>query len=695
MTAPVSTRRVDDVLVVTISNPPVNALGHAVRQALSDVLDAAEADDAVRAIVLTASGDLFVGGSDINEFKAPRLPPVLPDLCDRIEASHKPVVAALNGAALGGGFELALAAHARVAAPRAELALPEVLLGLMPGAGGTQRATALAGPAVALPMMLTGQRMSARDALANGLVDVVDDAPLDHAIRMASALATDRAHLRRTRALTPPGTPEAHGEIVAAARAALATTARGLFSPARIIDAVELACSQPGGATREQEAALFRACQTSPQSEALIHLFFAERAVGKADSAVTPRPVAQVGVVGGGTMGTGIAQALLNAGVTVTLVEQNAARAAGARDSIVASYEASQQKGRIAATDVADRVNRLTCSDQRDALATADLVIEAVFEDLAVKQALFADLSARCRPGAVLATNTSYLDVNAIAAATTRPHDVIGLHFFSPAHIMKLVEVVAPAGAASDAVATGFALARRMRKIAVRSGVCDGFIGNRMLAVYRRAAEYALADGASPYEIDDAIRAFGFAMGPFQVMDLAGGDISWAVRTQRAPLRDPCERYVPIADQLCERGWFGQKTGRGWYRYVAGSRAGTPDPEVLALIDAERTRTGVTVRRFTADEIVERYLAAMINEGARVVGDGIAQRPLDVDIVLVHGYGFPRHVGGPMHYADRDGPAAWLATVQRLAEDDPFFWQPAPLLVSLAAEGRSFSSLNP
>lgn len=401
-----------------------------------------------------------------------------------------------------------------------------------------------------------------------------------------------------------------------------------------------------------------------------------------------------MGVVGGGTMGAGIAVSLLDAGLPVTMVERDEASLARGRVHVEKVYNGLIAKGRMTPEAKADVLARFSGSTSYDALAGVDLVIEAVFEEMSVKQAVFAELDRVCKPGAILATNTSYLDIDALAASIGRPADVIGLHFFSPANIMKLLEIVVPAKVSADVVATAFALAQRLRKVPVRAGVCDGFIGNRVLAVYRTSADHMMEDGASPYQIDRALRAFGFAMGPYQVADLAGGDIGWATRKRRAATRDPNARYVQIADRLCERGWFGQKTGRGYYRYPDGARTGTPDPEVEAIIDAERERAGVTPRAFSDEEIVRRYMAAMINEGANVVYQKIALRPLDVDITFIHGYGFPRHRGGPMKYADTVGLANVLADIRKYAEEDPLFWKPSPLLVDLVDRGADFASLN-
>lgn len=428
----------------------------------------------------------------------------------------------------------------------------------------------------------------------------------------------------------------------------------------------------------------------------LAHALFAEREAANVPeaSAAAPRAVEAIGVVGGGTMGAGIAVAALRAGLRVGMVERDAAGAARGRANVGTVLEGLVARQRLSAGERDAALARFGVSTDTASLRDADLVIEAAFEDMAVKRAVFAELDRVCRPGAILATNTSYLDVGAIAAGTSRPEDVIGLHFFSPAHVMKLLEIVVPAQAGADVVASAFALAKRLGKIPVRAGVCDGFIGNRMLAAYRQAANVMMEDGASPYAIDAALRCFGFPIGPFQVYDLAGGDINWAMRKRQAATRDPRARYVQVADRLCERGWFGRKTGRGWYRYAPGGRAGTEDPEVLAIVESERVRAGVVPRPFDEEEIVRRCMAAMVNEGANIVHEGIALRPLDVDVVLLHGYGFPRHRGGPMHYGDAVGLAAVLADIRSYVRDDPLFWRPSPLLVRLAGQGRDFASLN-
>ncbi len=686
-----------DVLVVTIDNPPVNALGAAVRQGLLAAMQQAQADAAVAAVLLVGAGKAFIAGADIREFGKPPVAPILPEVCRAIENLDKPVVAVLHGAALGGGLEVALSAHYRLALPAATLGLPEVNLGLLPGSGGTQRAPRLMGVQAATAMMLSGQHLKAQAALQAGLVDkLVEGADAQAAgLAYVRELLTAKAPVRRTRDLAIVE-PQAALAWLEGQKAETAKKARGLFSPLKIIECVQAAVQLPFDEGLARERALFIECLDSPQRAGLIHAFFAEREVAKVPEAqaAQPRPVASIAVIGGGTMGAGIAVAALDAGLPVTMIERDAESIARGRANVEKVYNGLVAKGRMTDAAKAAVMARYTGSTGYADIAQVDLVIEAVFEDIEVKKAVFRELDRVCKPGAVLATNTSYLDIDAIAAATGRPQDVIGLHFFSPANIMKLLEIVVPAQVAPDVVATAFELAKKIKKVPVRAGVCDGFIGNRILAVYKQAADYLLEDGASPYEIDAAVRGFGFAMGPFQVTDLAGGDIGWATRKRRAATRDPQARYVEIADRICERGWFGQKTGRGFYLYPEGARMGQTDPEVLAIVDAERAKKGVTPRSFTADEIMRRYMAAMVNEGANVVHEGIALRPLDVDVTFVAGYGFPRHRGGPMKWADMTGLPKVLADIEAFAKEDPLFWKPSPLLVQLVREGRNFDSLN-
>jgi 3-hydroxyacyl-CoA dehydrogenase len=692
-------RRDEDILVITLDHPPVNALSADVRRGLADAIQAAQTDPAVRAILLVGAGKNFIAGADIREFGKPPKPPALPDVCNQIEASTKPVVAALHGAALGGGLEVALAAHYRVALASAKLGLPEVNLGLLPGAGGTQRTPRLIGAAAALDLMLSGKHLSADAALRAGLVDTLAEGsdPLAAGLAYTRQLLAQGAGPRRSRDATAALADKAAALAEAAAAGEhIAKTLRGLYSPAKIVEAVRAAIERPFDEGLRTERALFLQCLDSPQRAGLVHAFFAERETTKVPELKEgkPRALNKIGVVGGGTMGAGIAVSVLDAGLPVVMVEQDDAALERGRARVAQVYDLLVKKGRITAEEREGRLARLTGATTYDALSDADLIIEAVFEDMDVKLAVFAELDRVAKPGAVLATNTSYLDVNRVATATRHPGNVLGLHFFSPANIMKLLEIVVGEHTAPDTVATGFELARKLRKTPVRAGVCDGFIGNRILAVHRQAADMMMEDGASPYDIDAAVREFGYPMGPYQMADLAGGDIGWATRKRRAATRDPALRYVQIPDRLCERGWFGQKTGRGFYLYPDGARVGTPDPEVLAIIDDERRRAGVTPRPFTHEDIQRRYLAAMINEAANVLDQGIALRPSDVDVVFLSGYGFPRHHGGPMHYADSVGLDRVLADIRAYAQEDPAFWKPSPLLVRLAESGRNFASLN-
>lgn len=685
------------ILVVTIDNPPVNALGQAVRQGLAAAIQQAEADDAVKAVLLVGAGKAFIAGADIREFGKPPVPPSLPEVCGAIENCSKPVIAAIHGAALGGGLEVAMSAHYRLALPGASLGLPEVLLGLLPGSGGTQRAPRLMGVKPATELMLSGKPMNAKAALKAGLVDqVVEGADAVAAgLAYANELLAQNAPVRRTRdiAIADPAAALAELEVL---KAETAKKSRGLFSPLKIIECVQAAVQKPFDEALAFERAQFIECVASPQRAGLVHAFFAEREVAKVPEAklAAPRAFSTIAIIGGGTMGAGITVSALDAGFTVTMIERDAESIARGQKNVEKVYDGLIAKGRMTADAKAAILARYTPSTSYDDIAQVDLVIEAVFEDLEVKKAVFRELDRVCKPGAVLATNTSYLDIEAIADATQRPQDVIGLHFFSPANIMKLLEIVVPSKVSPDVVATAFELAKKMKKVPVRAGVCDGFIGNRILAVYKQAADYLMEDGASPYEIDAAVRSFGYPMGPFQVTDLAGGDIGWATRKRRAATRNPAARYVEIADRICERGWFGQKTGRGFYLYPEGARVGQPDPEVLAIVDAERQKKGVTPRTFTEAEILRRYMAAMVNEGAKVVEEGIALRPLDVDVTFMSGYGFPRHRGGPMKWADMEGLPKILADIESFAKEDPLFWQPAPLLVRLVKEGKGFDSLN-
>jgi len=684
---------------ITIDNPPVNALGLSVRKGLTAGIKAAAADDSVKAVVIIGAGRTFPAGADIREFGTPPVAPMLPEICQQIEDMKKPVIAALHGTALGGGCEIALAAHYRISDAKARLGLPEVTLGLLPGAGGTQRMPRLTGAEAALDMMLSGRPIGAAKALEIGVLDEVceaGDLP-EAAAAYAARLIAEDAPVRPTSKVTRGiNDLPAYDAAIASRRAALERRARGQISPFRIVDCIEAAAHIPFEEGMKKERAAFQECLASDQSKGMIHAFFAERQTAKIPEAsrAKPRALNALAVIGGGTMGAGITVAALNAGFPVVMIERDAENLARGRANVEKVYQRNLDKGRMTAAEKDAVMARWTGATDYAALADADLVIEAVFEEMEVKKAVFARLDRAMKPGAVLASNTSYLDINALAASISRPADVIGLHFFSPANIMKLLEIVVPSKVSDDVVVTAFALAKRLGKVPVRAGVCDGFIGNRMLAIYRRAADYMVEDGASPYQVDAALRAFGYPMGPYQVSDLAGGDIGWATRKRKAATRPPEERYVEIADRICERGWFGQKTGRGYYIYKDGARSGSEDPEVLEIIAAERARKGITPRAFSDEEIQNRYLAAMINEGCNILAEGIALRPLDIDVTLIYGYGFPRWRGGPMKYADMLGLDVILSRLRAYQHDDPAFWRASDLLVDMAARGRSFDTLN-
>ena len=695
MAGSVAYERKGRIALIRVMNPPVNALSQAVRAGLDDAMEQFAEDDDAAAAVILGDGRSFIAGADLSEFGKPPQRPYLPDVINRIEAADKPVIAVIHGTALGGGLEVALGAHYRVALEGASVGLPEVTLGVVPGAGGTQRLPRLTGLEPALDIVTSARRVPAAEAAELGIVDALRPAsdPAEAGVAFAEELLAAGQGVRRVRELPAPGIDAA---MLDAWRDKVAARAGGQIAPVTAIDAVA-ACALPFTDGLAEERRLFEHLRESPQRDALVHAFFAERKVARLPELedVAARALGHVGVIGGGTMGAGIAVAALLAGLEVTLIERDGEAAEAAAASIGRTLEGSVQRGKLSA-GARDEIltERLRALSDYDALARADLVIEAVFESMEVKQEVFARLDTVCRPGAVLATNTSYLDVGAIAATTSRPADVIGLHFFSPAHVMKLVEVVVPEGADPQAVATGFALAAKMRKIAVRSGVCDGFIGNRILSAYRAAADHMVLDGASPFEIDRALVNFGFPMGPYAMSDLAGLDIGYMTRQRKAATRDARERVPVHADRLYELGRLGRKTGRGYYIYDDETPKGRPDPELDTLLADIRAELGITPRSFPGDEIRKRYIGAMVNEAARVVGEGVARRPLDVDVVLLHGYGFPRWRGGPMKHADQIGLYHILADIRALAQEDDFFWEPAPLLADLVARGADFDSLN-
>ena len=681
----------DGVAIISIDNPPVNALSQAVRAGLVERLEAALADDGVAAIVLACRGRTFIAGADIREFGQPPQPPHLPDVVLALDAAHKPVVAALHGTALGGGLEIAMGCHYRVAAAGARLGLPEVTLGLLPGAGGTQLLPRLIGAEAALDMMLDGKPVTAEAAAKAGLVDEVcaDDALLAAAIACAGRVAA--APPRRT---SERDRPAAGDDLFAARRATLARRARGLLSPGKIVDCVEAATrgTLAEGLTLEREA--FLECRASPQSAGLRHAFFAERSAAKVpglDSGTTERALARVTVIGAGTMGAGIGYACLAAGLAVDLLDKDAEGAARGAATVGGLIDGGLARGKLDADGAAAMRARFSAGTEFAVAAEADLVIEAVFENLALKKDVFAELGRVCRDGAVLASNTSTLDIDAIAAASGRAADVVGLHFFSPAHVMRLLEIVRGRETADDVIATALALAKRLGKVGVVVGNCYGFVGNRMLYGYGRENQLLLLEGAAPEYVDEVLVDWGMAMGPNAVGDLAGLDVGYKARRERGDLPDD-PRFYRVADLLVEQGRLGQKTGRGTFLYEDGSRTPRPDPAVRELIAAEAKRLGIEQREIPADEIVGRCIYALVTEGARILEDGIAARSSDIDVIWLNGYGFPRHRGGPMHYADSVGPGRVLETVRDYRERfGARYWEPPALLERLAASGGRFA----
>lgn len=642
----VSARLDDGVLVVTIDNPPVNALSAPVRAGLAAALDHAAGTAGIAGLVITGAGRTFIGGADIKEFGKPPVEPSLPDVVSRIEAFGKPVVCAVNGAALGGGCEVALACHGRIAGEAASFGLPEVKLGLVPGAGGTQRLPRLIGIVAAIDLIATGRAAKAQDAVALGLADVVAADPVAAAV---SAVREKLGRpLRRTGEIHVPAVDAA---AISAAEAKILAKSRGQSAPAEAIRLVKAANRFDLGQGLAEERATFLRLRDSTESAALRHVFFAERAAGKVEKLadVAPRPVEIIGVVGTGLMGAGIAVSALTSGYDVIALEQTPEAAESGHARIAGLLDKAVQSRRLAAEARDACLARLKTTAEAKDLARADLVVEAVFDDFTVKSDLFRRLDGIVAPQAILATNTSYLDPDAIATATADPSRVVGLHFFSPANVMRLVEVVDCAKTAPDVLASALAFVKRLGKLPVVSGVTEGFIGNRIFSAYRREAEYMLEDGALPQEVDAALEAYGFPMGIFAVNDMAGLEIAWARRKRQAATRDPAERYVEIADRLCEAGRLGRKTGLGWYAYPGGERA--VDPSVTVVIETARAAKGIVPRAFTPDEIMDRLLKAMVDEGKALLAEGIAARPGDIDLVMINGYGFPAHKGGPMFAA--------------------------------------------
>ncbi|HEX9707245.1 MAG TPA: 3-hydroxyacyl-CoA dehydrogenase NAD-binding domain-containing protein [Steroidobacteraceae bacterium] len=688
MNAGVAVVRDGDVAVITFDNPPVNALSHPVRVALLAAVEALDGDSGVRAIVLLGAGRNFIAGADVREFDRPPLEPLLPGVLLRLEACGKPVIAALHGATLGGGAETALASHYRCAAGDLQLGFPEVSLGLLPGAGGTVRLPRLAGWQAAFELMTSGKPVGIEAAIDLGIVDRRIDGKLrSGAIAWARELADAQLAPRRVSELpVPPARPLQFEEFLRALPAA----SRRLPAPPRIVEALASAAMLPVDAALARARALFIECLDSTESRALRHLFFAER--GAAFNHERARPVDRAAVLGAGTMGAGIAVSLATGGIAVTLIDAKKEALDAGLARVQAAVGAAARKGRLSAEAASAARERVGGAVELEAVAGADLVIEAVFENLAVKKDVFARLGALARADAVLATNTSTLDVDAIAAASGRPGDVIGMHFFSPAHIMRLVEVVRGRESSREALATAFSVTKRIGKIGVPVGNCFGFVGNRMLYAYGREKEMMLLEGAKPEAIDRALQDFGMAMGPNAVGDLAGLDIGFQARREWAGRPDD-PRFYRVSDMLAELGRYGQKTGRGFYRYDAPGGERATDPEVIELIRAEAERLKIRQRKVSPSEIVGRCILALINEGARILEEGIAESPADIDVIWCNGYGFPRHRGGPMFYADTLGLEAVLDSIRLYGrEHGERYWTPAPLLVTLAGENTSFAA---
>jgi 3-hydroxyacyl-CoA dehydrogenase len=688
------------VAVITLNNPPVNGMGLVTRIAMTDALAKAQANDAVKAIVITGAGSAFSGGADIKEFGSPKAfqEPNLLSVILTVEAATKPVIAAIHSVCMGGGLELSLGCHYRIAAPGCNVALPEVKLGLLPGAGGTQRLPRALGVEPALNMILSGEPVKSEllamlpgQKLFNKISQSAETL-MAEALAFAAEIADVRPLplVRDLPCKHPQG--DAYFQF---ARNMVGGMAKNFPAPLKCVDAVEAATKRKflDGMTFERDT--FINLMWTPESRSLRHLFMAERAASKipdvpADTA--QRAIKSVAMIGAGTMGGGIAMNFLNAGIAVKMLEMKQDALDRGIATIRKNYEAQVKKGKLKQDKYDQRMALLSTTLSYDDLKEADMAIEAVFEEIGVKEAVFKELDRVMKPGAILASNTSTLDVNAIAAFTQRPQDVIGMHFFSPANVMKLLEVVRGEKTAKDVLATVMALAKKIKKTAVVSGVCDGFIGNRMIEQYGRQGGFLLDEGCTPAQVDKAIEKFGFAMGPFRMGDLAGNDIGWAIRKRRYTEK-PGMKYSKTADLLCEKGRFGQKTGAGWYDYVPGRRDAIPNAEVVKMVEDHRASLGITPRKISDEEIVQRLVFSLVNEAAHILEEGIANKASDIDVVYIFGYGFPVFRGGPLNYANGVGLFNVVQAMQRFAQnplDDANFWQPAPLLARLAAEGKTF-----
>ena len=692
MTTEVGLQKEGEIAVITVDNPPVNALKQVVRAGLLSTLTQARDDAATRAIVLVGAGRTFIAGADITEFSKPSQPPSLPEIIGLIENSPKPVTAAMHGTPLGGGLELTLACHFRIAAPGTRLGLPEIKLGLIPGAGGTQRLPRLVGMDRAIAMILSGEPVPAQQALADGLIDEIVEGDLTAAaVAFARRVLAEKRPLRRVRDLEGKIEPlRANPEKFAELAATNTKRSRGLHAPARAIEALRWTLDVPFDEAVTRERASFTELIADEQSKAQRHIFFAEREAAKVPGVskdVLPREIKRAAVIGAGTMGGGIAMCFANAGIPVTVVEAAPEALTRGLDTVAKNYRTSVSRGSLTTAEMDRRMGLFNGVTDIEAVSDADIVIEAVFEEMPIKKQVFGNLDRLAKPDAVLASNTSYLDVNEIGASTKRPQSVLGMHFFSPANVMRLLEVVRGKATAPDVLATALAVGRRVGKVPVVVGVCHGFVGNRMLRARSIEAERLLLEGTLPHEVDGAIGEFGFPMGPFAMSDLAGLDVSWRMRKAQGVRAE-------IADSLCEAGRFGQKTGKGFYLYEAGSRSPRPDPKVEALIVGASARLGVKRRSIGREEIIERLIYPMINEGARILEEGIALHSGNIDVIWIHGYGFPIWRGGPMHYADTVGLSRIRDRLARLArESGDARHEPSALLNRLANENGSFCAL--
>jgi 3-hydroxyacyl-CoA dehydrogenase len=696
----VTLSRVGDVGVITINNPPVNALSPGVPSGIEKGVNVCCDDPSVKAIVLIGGGRTFIAGADINEFgkitsgEKKEVDTALQTIFSTLEESPKPVVAAIHGTALGGGFEVALCCQYRVAVESAKVGLPEVKLGLIPGAGGTQRLPRLAGLIKAADLCCSGDLITATEALQAGVIDrIVEGDLLEGAIAFARDVAERSGTHRKTRELViPPYDPQEF----AALKGAVAKRSRGLTAPLKALEAVE-AATLPFDEGMQRESQIFRDCMFSDQSKALIHAFFGERIVGKVPGIEkdTPKlPIRMAAVVGAGTMGGGIAMNYANAGIPVLLKETTQEMLDKGLATIRKNYAATVQKGRLTQEQMEQRTALIQPTLTYDRFREADIVVEAVFEGMELKKKVFGELDEVTRPDAILASNTSTLDIDAIAAATSRPQQVIGHHFFSPANVMRLLEIVRGKQTSPQVIATSMALAKTIAKVGVLVGNCHGFVGNRMFAPYLREAQFLVEEGARVEEVDAAMVSFGMALGPLAVADLAGLDVGWRIKNEIRHLIPKDIRQPLVADVLYERGRYGQKTGAGWYRYPEGSRSPVPDPEVQTLIEEVSQNAGITRRGVSSEEIVERIVYALINEGAKILGEGIALRAVDIDIIYIYGYGFPAHRGGPMWYADTVGIKNVYERICEFEKQHGNDWTPAPLLKQLAEAGKNFADLD-